>query len=48
MTDFIAMAEKIAKGTRLGRVKPRQIPIWGQNTSDARNVNGIGFGWLIN
>jgi hypothetical protein len=42
------MAEKIAKGTRLGRVKPRQIPIWGQNTSDARNVNGIGFGWLIN
>lgn len=46
--DFVQMAEKIAKGSRLGRIKPRQIPIWGQNTSDARNVNGIGFGWLIN
>jgi len=48
LADFVQMAEKIAKGSRLGRVKPRQIPIWGQNTSDARNVNGIGFGWLIN
>lgn len=48
MTDFVAMAEKIAKGSRLGRLKPRQIPIWGQTSSDARNVNGIGFGWLIN
>jgi len=48
MTDFIGVAEKIAKGSRLGRMKPRQIPIWGQNTTDARNVNGIGFGWLIN
>jgi hypothetical protein len=46
--QFVADAEKIAKGSRLGRLKPRQIPIWGQNTSDARNVNGIGFGWLIN
>jgi len=48
MQAFVADAEKIAKGSRLGRMKPRQIPIWGQNTSDARNVNGIGFGWLIN
>lgn len=46
--DFVQMAEKIAKGSRLGRVKPRQIPIWGQQGSDARNVNGIGFGWLVN
>lgn len=46
--DFTQMADKIAKMSRLGRVKPRQIPIWGQNNSDARNVNGIGFGWLIN
>ena len=48
LAQFVADAEKIAKGSRLGRIKPRQIPIWGQNTSDARNVNGIGFGWLIN
>jgi hypothetical protein len=48
LSDFQAQAEKIAKGSRAGRIKPRQIPIWGQNTSDARNVNGIGFGWLIN
>lgn len=46
--DFVQMADKIAKQSRLGRLKPRQIPIWGQNNSDARNVNGIGFGWLIN
>ena len=45
--DFVQAAEKVAKGSRLGRLKPRQIPIWGQNTSDARNVNGIGFGWLV-
>jgi len=48
LAQFVADAEKIAKASRLGRIKPRQIPIWGQNTSDARNVNGIGFGWLIN
>jgi len=48
MQLFTADAEKIAKGSRLGKTKPRQIPIWGQNVSDARNVNGIGFGWLIN
>jgi len=48
LAQFVADAEKIAKGSRLGRMKPRQIPIWGQNASDARNVNGIGFGWLIN
>jgi hypothetical protein len=48
LADFQSQADKIAKQSRLGRVKPRQIPVWGQNTSDARNVNGIGFGWLIN
>jgi hypothetical protein len=48
LADFTAQADKIAKQSRLGRLKPRQIPVWGQNTSDARNVNGIGFGWLIN
>lgn len=48
LADFVQMADKIAKQSRLGRLKPRQIPVWGQNTSDARNVNGIGFGWLIN
>lgn len=48
LADFQQQADKIAKQSRLGRLKPRQIPIWGQNTSDARNVNGIGFGWLIN
>jgi hypothetical protein len=48
LADFTAQADKIAKQSRLGRIKPRQIPVWGQNTSDARNVNGIGFGWLIN
>src|SRR5215472_8567784 len=48
MGDFVQMADKIAKASRLGKIKPRQIPIWGQNTSDARNINGIGFGWLIN
>jgi hypothetical protein len=48
LSDFQAQAEKIAKGSRAGRIKPRQIAIWGQNTSDARNVNGIGFGWLVN
>jgi hypothetical protein len=48
MTDFVQMAEKIARTARIGKTKPRQIPIWGQNASDARNVNGIGFGWLIN
>jgi hypothetical protein len=48
MGDFVQMADKIAKQSRMGKLKPRQIPIWGQNTSDARNVNGIGFGWLIN
>ena len=48
MTDFVQMAEKIARTARIGKTKPRQIPIWGQNSSDARNVNGIGFGWLIN
>ena len=48
LADFTQQADKIAKQSRLGRLKPRQIPIWGQNTSDARNVNGIGFGWLIN
>lgn len=48
LAQFVQMADKIAKQSRLGRLKPRQIPIWGQNTSDARNVNGIGFGWLIN
>ena len=46
--DFVQMADKIAKQSRMGKLKPRQIPIWGQNVSDARNVNGIGFGWLIN
>lgn len=45
--DFVQMAEKIAKGSRLGKLKPRQISVWGQTGSDARNVNGIGFGWLI-
>jgi hypothetical protein len=48
MTDFVQMAEKIARTSRIGKTKPRQIPIWGQNSSDARNVNGIGFGWLVN
>jgi hypothetical protein len=48
LSDFTAQADKISKQSRLGRLKPRQIPVWGQNTSDARNVNGIGFGWLIN
>jgi hypothetical protein len=48
LSDFQSQADKIAKQSRLGRLKPRQIPVWGQNTSDARNVNGIGFGWLIN
>jgi hypothetical protein len=48
LADFQSQADKIAKQSRLGRIKPRQIPVWGQNTSDARNVNGIGFGWLIN
>jgi hypothetical protein len=46
--EFVQDTEKIAKASRLGRIKPRQIPVWGQNTSDSRNVNGIGFGWLIN
>ena len=48
LADFQSQADKISKQSRLGRLKPRQIPVWGQNTSDARNVNGIGFGWLIN
>jgi hypothetical protein len=48
LADFTAQADKIAKQSRLGKIKPRQIPVWGQNNSDARNVNGIGFGWLIN
>jgi hypothetical protein len=48
LSDFTAQADKIAKQSRMGKIKPRQIPIWGQNSSDARNVNGIGFGWLIN
>src|SRR5215472_1223690 len=48
MSDFVQMTDKIAKQSRMGKIKPRQIPIWGQNTTDARNVNGIGFGWLIN
>lgn len=48
LADFVTQADKIAKQSRLGKIKPRQIPVWGQNTSDARNVNGIGFGWLIN
>lgn len=47
LAQFVQSAEKIAKGSRLGRLKPRQIPVWGQTGSDARNVNGIGFGWLI-
>lgn len=46
--DFVQMADKISKQSRMGKMKPRQIPIWGQNSTDARNVNGIGFGWLIN
>jgi hypothetical protein len=48
LSDFQAQADKIAKQSRMGKIKPRQIPIWGQTGTDARNVNGIGFGWLIN
>jgi hypothetical protein len=48
LADFQQQADKIAKQSRMGKLKPRQIGIWGQNVSDARNVNGIGFGWLIN
>lgn len=47
LSDFQAQADKIGKQSRLGKIKPRQIPVWGQQTGDARNVNGIGFGWLI-
>lgn len=47
MSDFMAGAEKIAKASRLGQIKPRQIQPGGAEGLDTYNQH-IGGGWLVN
>lgn len=47
MSDFVALTDKMTRGS-LRATKPRQIQIGGaMNGAEAYNVNGVGFGWLI-
>lgn len=47
LSDFQAQADKIGKQSRLGQIRPRQIPLAGVNQQQAYNLNGAGFGWLL-